>query len=299
MKDIKVNIKMKSYNNTSNQLIMKTKQHSNMKRILLAIAMILMANGIVIAQTVEERKGGTSTYSVVAGDPTDEYTWTIYGDVQPASITPAPLPGGDGSVGNPYIVDWTAGQNTIQVTWGADASPDINSVAGRVSVQKRVTSAGAVCPSPVQDMDITFWSEPSAAIAGLADSAVCSADPIGGNITLNLTGAPDGGGNDGFNVVYDVAVSSANLSTTTAVGQPGTDLAVSTDGATVNIPRPEGLVNTGSAVETYTITLKSMTDDLDDGTGLPTAIVGQVYTITVYPTPSTGDITSSGSLTRR
>ena len=68
------------------------------------------------------------------------------------------------------------------------------------------------------------------------------------------------------------------------------------DGATVTIPLPDALANIDARPQTYTITLSTVQDDFNDG---PYAVAGQVYTITVYPTPTTGIITSDGALTRR
>ena len=84
---------------------------------------------------VEERKGETTTYSV-PGPGTDDYTWAVTGDV--VSITPAP-DAGDGSAGDPYVINWTTGLTSIQVVWAADDAT-ITSVAGNVSVQQKVSS---------------------------------------------------------------------------------------------------------------------------------------------------------------
>ena len=283
--------------NTKNQKVMKTKKYSNVMKAFMAVAMMFLIAGVAFSQTSEERKGSSATYSVAAGDPTDEYTWTIAAPDAPASVTPAPT-SGSGTIADPYVIDWTVDLTSIQVQWAADASPDINSISGAVSVQKRI-NAGAICPSPVQTMNIAFWSNPTAVVdPSETDLFVCSGDPIGGSITINLTGAPDGGqsGNDGFEVIYDVAVSDAGLTVSGANGPVGTDQSVTSDDATVTIPLPDALLNTTSGPQTYTITLSTVQDDFDE---TPVVIAGQVYTITVYPAPTTGDITSTGSLTRR
>jgi len=286
----------KLFNHTLNQKVMKTKKYSVVKKAILASAMMCLIAGTAFSQTVEERKGGTSTYSVTAGAPTDEYRWTIEADVAPVSVSVAGS--GTGGPGDPYIIDWTADLTSIDIEWAADASPGITSTVGEVTVQKRI-NAGAICPSPVQTMDITFWSVPTAVIdPGEMDLDVCSAEAIGGSITINLTGAPDAGqsGNDGFEVIYDVAVDDPTLSVSGTTGDVGDDQSVPSDGATVTIPLPDALINTDNVEHTYTITLTDVQDDFDDG---PYAVTGQVYTITVYPTPSTGVIQSTGSLTRR
>lgn len=277
---------------------MKTKKYSVMMKAVLASAMMFLISGLAFSQTVEERKGGTSTYSVASGAVTDEYTWTIEADVAPASVTPAPT-SGSGTAGDPYIIDWTADLYSIDVAWAADGDPDIASTVGTVTVQKRIPAGATSCPSPLQTMDITFWSMPSAAIdPGESDQDVCSNDAIGGSITINLTGAPDAGesGNDGFEVVYDVAVDDPSLTVSGSNGTVGNDQSVTSDGATVTIPLPDALMNTDNVAHTYTITLNTVQDDFDDG---PYAVAGEVYTITVYPTPETGIIQSTGSLTRR
>ena len=292
---IKKNQTNHSIYNTLNQKVMKTKKYSVMTKAVLAFMMMFLISGIAFSQTIEERKGATSNYSVAAGAPTDEYTWTVAAAVAPTSVLPAPT-SGSGTIADPYVITWTADLTDIDVTWVADGSPDIASTAGAVTVQKRI--AGAVtCTSALQTMDISFWSDPSAAVA-TADQDVCSADAIGGSITIDLTGAPDAGesGGDGFEVIYDVAVSDPALTVTGPNGPTGAGQSVTSDGATVTIPLPDALANTDASPQTYTITLSTVQDDFNDG---PYAVAGQVYTITVYPTPTTGIITSDGALTRR
>lgn len=264
---------------------------------LVGLVTMLLISSTAFSQAIEERKGANSSYSVAAGDLTDEYTWQISAPVAPTSVTPAPS-SGSGTTADPYIIDWTANLISIDVQWAADGAPDINSTTGIVTVQKRVIAA-AVCPSPVQQLDLNFWSNPAAAIdPSEIDLDVCSTDPTLGTITLNLVGAPDAGqsGTGGFEVIYDVAVSDAGLTVTGGNGAVGTGQSVTSDGATVDITLPDALVNATAAAQTYTITLMTIEDDFDDG---PHAIAGQVYTITVYPTPSTGIIQSTGTLTRR
>jgi len=287
-------------NNSQNQKVMKTKKYSNSMKALVTLGIMFMISSAAYSQTIEERKGGTSTYSVAASAGTDEYTWVISADVAPVSVTPG-ASSGSGTTADPWIINWTADLTSIDVEWGADASPDIASTPGVVTVQKR-TTVGAVCPSPVQTMDIAFWSEPDASIDPVAfpPRDVCSTDPITGTITIDLAGAPDGGqsGGFGFDVVYDVAVSDALLTVTGPNGGTGNGQTVSSDGATVTIPLPDALVNADNVAHTYTITLQTIDDDLDDG---PHAIppLSQVYTITVHPTPATGIINSTGALGRR
>jgi hypothetical protein len=276
---------------------MKTKKYSTRMKAMAAFAILFFYSGLVLSQSSEERKGVNSTYSVAAGLATDEYSWTIAATVAPAGVNPMPT-SGSGTIADPYVISWTADLTSIDVTWAADATPDISSSAGTVSVQVR-NGVGAQCPSPVQTMNITFWSEPSAAIDPLAvDQDICSSDPIGGSITIDLTGAPDAGqsGNDGFEVIYDVAVSDPLLTVSGPNGGVGNGKSVTSDGATVTIPLPDALDNASVTPQTYTITLQSVQDDFNE---TPVAIVGEVYTITVNPVPSTGIITSTATLARR
>ncbi|MEN8158047.1 MAG: hypothetical protein ABFS10_13935 [Bacteroidota bacterium] len=276
---------------------MKTKKYSIAAKAFVAVTVMFLFSGALFAQTVEERKGGTTTYSVAAGVVTDEYTWTIAAPTAPTSVTPAPT-SGTGTTADPYVITWTADLTSIDVTWAADAAPGITSEAGQVTVQKQ-TTGGATCPSVVQVMDVTFWSDPSAAIDAVTspDQTVCSADVIGGSVTIDLTGAPDAGqsGADGFDLVYNVAFSDATLTGSGSNSTAGAGT-VTSDGATVTIPLPDALVNTGAVAQTYTITLSTIQDDFNDPA---VAVAGEVFTITVNPVPVTGVISSSSSLTRR
>ena len=284
--------------NTKNQKVMKTKKYSNSMKALMALAMMFLISGVAFSQTIEERKGATSTYSVVAGAGTDQYTWTIgAATVLPPSVSPVPT-SGTGSLADPYIIDWTDDLTSIDIIWAADPTPDIASTAGEVTVQKQST-VGVTCPSIVQTMDIDFWSNPTAAIdPAETDPDFCSTDAINGSITIDLTGAPDAGqnGSGRFEVIYDVAVSDPALTVTGIIGPIGAGQSVTSDGATVTIPLPEALVNTDAAAQTYTITLSTVQDDFNDA---PVAIASEVYTITVHPIPTTGNISSTGTLTRR
>ena len=134
-------------------------------KIVLIAGLMFFASGIAFSQTIEERKGETSIYSVGAGALTDDYTWVISADVTPVSVTPAAT-SGSGTTADPWIITWTPNLISIEVEWGADASPDIASTPGVVTVQKR-TTVGATCPSLEQILNIAFWSEPSAAIDGV------------------------------------------------------------------------------------------------------------------------------------
>ena len=115
---------------------------------------------------------------------------------------------------------------------------------------------------------------------------------------MDLTGAADAGqsSNDGFTVVYDVAVDDPTLTVVGVNGPTGAGQSVTSDGPNITIPLPDALQNTDVVPHTYTITLQTVQDDFTDG---PYAVAGQTYQITVYPIPVTGVITSDGALTRR
>jgi len=255
----------------------------------MAVAAMLLISAITFAQTIEERKGGSSTYSVAAGDPLDELTWTIAADVAPVSVNPVPDLG-SGTIADPYIINYTPNLTSITVQWAADLSPGITSTAGTVSVQKR--SVGSIiCESPVQTMDIDFWSLPTASISD-ADLEICSGEAIGGSITINLTGAPDGAA-DGFEVDY--AISAPNLEDGSGTSWDGISGTETTDGSTVTILLPDELNNLSTSSETFTITLTRMNDDFTGDGGL----IDDTYNIVVHPIPTTGIITSTGVLARR
>ncbi len=262
------------------------KTNSVLRTLAIAVFAVIFSNSLVaqfVGSTtndqlpiVEERKGGTTTYSV-PGPAGDEYTWAVTGNV--VSITPAPAAGGDGSAGNPYIIEWGVGITSIDVEWAADDNT-ITSVAGNVSVQQRLTSGTITCPSAIQSWDISLWSEANAVIED-ADYEICSGDATSGDITVRFTGAPN------FDFTYTVT----GLDGITGAPQVVTGIT----GATTTIPVPANLVNTSSTVDqTYVVTLTQMNDGF---TGNGTA--SSVFTITVHPTVVTGPISSDRSLTRR
>ncbi len=224
---------------------------------------------------VEERKGGTTTYSV-PGPASDEYTWAVTGAV---SVSPAPS-SGDGSVGNPFVLNYTAGLTSIQVQWPAD-NDTITSMSGNVSVQQRVSSGSIACPSIIQSWDVNLWSRATASII-TDDFEICSGDDVGGNIEVRLTGAP--------NFDFSYTITGLNGVTSAPVNVTGVT------NATATISLPNNLVNTSSNQDqTYVITLTRMNDDFT-GNG---TILNDSFTITVHPTVQTGPIESNRSLERR
>jgi hypothetical protein len=264
---------------------MKTKMFNKLaKSILIVFSGILISIGAnaqfvatdTIAQIpIEERKGNTSTYTV-PGPATDEYSWEVVGGT---IVVPAAGVTGLGTVTDPYVVPFTVGLQSIEVEWPADDST-ITSMSGNVSTQRQVQNPTVQCPSSIQSLDITFWSNPTITIQN-EDYEICSGDATLGDVTVALTGAPD------FEFAYTI---------TGLDGIEGAEIPVTESGGTATIDIPDNLLNTSTTDDQYFIvTIKSMNDDFQ-GAG---TIVDGSFTITVHPTVETGDITSSGTLTRR
>lgn len=224
----------------------------------------------------EVRKGTTVEYSVVTGHSAgDEYSWEITGGMP----NPAPS-GGTGVAGDPYIVNFTANQHTINVQWAADDNT-ATSLTGRVRVQKR-NSGG--CVSVIQDLRVDRWSLATAAISGPLTTTICNGSPL--NIPIVFTGAPN------FDLDYAIVSTLTGASVTTS----GTLTGIAAGTANISIPAAD-LVNTTNANQTYTVTLSRMNDSF---TGNGTIGVANTFTITVSAPAATGEITvSPASLTRR
>ena len=262
------------------------KTNSVLRAIAITVFAVVFSNSLVaqfIGSTVndqlpivEERKGGTTTYSV-PGPAGDDYTWAVTGSV--VSISPAP-DAGDGSVGNPYVINWTNGLTSINVEWAADDNT-ITSVDGNVSVQQKVSSGSITCPSQIQSWDVALWSSPTADIA-TSDLEICSGDAVGGSITVNFTGAPN------FEFTYTITDTDGSTSSVTETAIAG---------GSFTIDLPLNLVNsTTDTDQYYTITLDSMIDAFDDVNG---TLLNDTFTITVHPTVITGPIQSTRGLSRR
>lgn len=261
------------------------KTNSVFRALLITLFAVIFSN-TVVAQfvgsiinnqipIVEERKGGTTTYSV-PGPGTHDYSWQISGAV---SVTPAPS-SGTGTSANPFVINFTNGLNSIQVEWPADDN-SINFLEGNVAVQQRVPSGTVVCPSAIQSWDVNLWSAATASIT-TASFDVCSGDAIGGNITVAFTGAPN------FSYTYTIKELDGTVSA------PVVESGISASSATIALPA--NLVNTSTTDDqTYVITLTQMNDSFQ-GDG---ALLTSVFTITVHPTVVTGPISSNRGLTRR
>ena len=265
---------------------MKTNNFKRIATVFAIMAITMVSVNSLFAQftgatqvdqtAIEERKGDLSTYTI-PGPAGDEYSWQIEG---PAGITITPAPdGGIGTAGDPYVLNYAVGLQSITVQWVADDNT-ITSLARNVSVQRKVAATGD-CPSAIQSMDISLWSNPTIGIQD-ADYEICSGDATLGPITVDFTGAPN------FAFKYTI---------TDLAGATGVDQVVTGEtGATATIALPANLVNTSTTLDqTYIVTLTEMYDGF---TGLGT-ISDATFTITVHPTIETGDIISDNILTRR
>lgn len=224
---------------------------------------------------VEERKGGTTTYTV-PGPGTDDYSWQIVGAT---SVTPAPN-SGTGTIGDPFVVNFTTGLTSIDVEWPADDN-NITFIEGNVAVQQKLPTGTVVCPSAIQSWEVNLWSAATADIT-TADFDICSGDAVGGNVAVNFTGAPD------FSYTYTITDLDGTVSAPVVVSD------ITTAGTTIALPA--NLVNTSPTDDqTYIITLTQMNDSFTgDGT-----LLNSTFTITVHPTVVTGPISGNRGLTRR
>lgn len=225
---------------------------------------------------IEERKGDLSTYTI-AGPAGDEYSWQVVG----GTITvPAAGVTGSGTSGDPFIVPFTIGMQSIQVQWPADDNT-ITSFGTNVSVQRKVSHATVDCPSSIQSMDVALWSNPTIGIQDV-DYEICNGDATNGDITVNFTGAPN----------FDFKYTITGLDGTTGPEQ----IVTGETGSSATIAIPANLVNTSTTLDqTYVVTITEMNDSF---TGFGT-ITDATFTITVHPTVETGDIVGDNTLTRR
>lgn len=285
-----------SINHTYSKKAMKTRKYSIlMKAVAAAVFSFVFAamlNAQFVNPTVANTQGGEEVRSIVSGNTItydlsadhiagEEYRWAVRG----GNITTA----GANPSGDSLIIDWTTDLDAITVDWNQDlASTPIGSAIGEIIVQKR--NAGD-CYGQIQVLPITMWNPATADLTD-ADIEVCSGDAIGGTITINLTGAPDPVA-DGFVVTYDIVATDL----TDLGGNPldATGSTAVSNGSTVTIDLPDGLINAQTADRTFTITLTAMHDDFQ-GDG---SLIDSEYVITVHPTPITSPINSSSSLTRR
>ena len=286
-----------------NQKVMKTKKYSISRKAFTAVVFAFAFSAFLNAQFVdpapssnanvvpeEVRATSTIDYDLNANHTAgDTYRWVVRGGtIDDAGGTLTITTNGDSS-----IVEWTADLAAITVVWDTDitATP-IGSAPGEIIVQKR---AGGTCASELQTLAITMWNPASANLdpTGLI-TEICSGEALGFTVPANLTGAPNATA-DGFVVNYSY---SATGGLTDLGGTPVDAVTgqVLDNDALAQIPLPDGLVNGGTSDETFTLTLTSMLDDFDEG---GTIGATATYQIIVHPTPATGEINSSSSLTRR
>lgn len=247
------------------------------------------SNANVTAEEVRTSNTTTITYDLSANHTAgDTYRWVVRGgtiDDQGGTLTVT-------ADGDSSIVEWTLDLESIDVLWDTDLSATpIGSAPGEIIVQKTV---GGTCASELQTLDITMWNPATAALdaTGLV-TELCSGEILGGNIAVDLTGAPDGVA-DGFSVTYAI---SATGGLTDLLGNPldATGATVLDNDAQALIALPDGLINTTASDQTFTLTLTAMNDDFQGAGSVATSVD---YVITVHPTPATGEINSSSSLTR-
>lgn len=231
------------------------------------------------SDVVEVRKGQTIGYDV-SSVPGEVFRWAVAGGdiVFPAGAVNTP----DSS-----IIEFADGLNvdSIAVAWDADDST-ITSFAGSVTVQK--LAAGS-CPSTIQLLPVTLWSNPTASLDTTSVSyEICSGDPLAGSLVVDFTGAPN------FALSYTITATGLTDGGA-ALDAVHTNIAVSN--ATYTIPLPAVIVNTSNTVTNYfTVTLTAMNDDF---TGNGALIKVTTFDIAVYPTVSTGEIGTSHTLMRR
>jgi hypothetical protein len=290
--------------NTKNQKVMKTKKYSNSMKALTAVVFTFLFSAFLNAQFVapapgsntnavaeEVRATSTVSYDLSAGHTAgDTYRWVVVGgtiDDNGGALTVD-------TDGDSSIVEFTLDLESIDVLWDTDITgTPIGSAPGEIYVQKR---EGGTCASELQILDITMWNPATANLdlTGLV-TELCSGESLGGNLPVNLTGAPDPVvGNFGFDVTYTVTAT-GGLTDLGLTPLNGTGTTIQDNDALAEIALPAGILNPTGADQTLTITLTAMNDNFV-GPGTIGAIT--TYQITVHPTPDTGEINSSSSLTR-
>jgi hypothetical protein len=290
--------KIKTNNNSltlKNQKVMKTKKYSISMKTLAAVVFAFAFSAFLYAQEFvapapssntnlsspeEVRAASTVTYDLNNLNHTagDSYRWVVRGGT---------IAGGTDVLPDSSVLDWTVDATLITVTWDNTIVGPLGSDPGQIIVQKRV---GGSCASQLQILNITMWN-PATANFDLATliTEMCSGEAFAFTVPVDLTGAPDPGLNMGFDVVWEYEDLSGNLETLLGTPVNGITSTAFSNTATAQIPLPDGLVNIGTADETFTVRLTAMQDDFN--------VVGAVgvifeYNITVHPTPATGEINS-------
>jgi len=278
-----------------NQKVMKTKKYSISLKALAAVVFAFAFSAFLNAQFVppfpaintqtaeEVRANSVVTYSLTTGiNPGDSYRWVVVGGV---------ITGGTGSGVAPdsSILVWTVDATSIEVTWNTDITgTPIGSAPGEIYVQKQT---GGSCASALQRLDITMWNPATANLdlTGLM-TEMCSGDALGFPVPADLTGAPDPvATNFGFDVSWAYAVTTGTLTDLGLVDVNGLSGTEYSNTNQVDIPLPNGLINSGPSDAIFELTLTSMLDDFDEGGSVAASAT---YVITVHPTPETGEISS-------
>lgn len=277
---------------------MKTKKMKKMKAILTltaAFALTVFANAqfvtpnpdspVTQVPSEEVRTGTTIVYDLDNGNHVagEQYRWYVTG----GTITAV---NGSGVITGGNTVEFADNAHTITVDWDQAPASAIVNLDASIQVQKK---SGSGCPSQIQTLDIDVWNDATAAITTASEDLCSGSAPSVATIPVALTGAPDGT-TDGFSVDYAFTIPagiSALDGSALPVASTGT---VTTDGSSVNITLPATLINTSNGDLDFEVSLTSMHDDFT-GTGS----VSGTYTITVHPVPTTGDIQSASSLSRR
>ena len=298
--------KNKTNNNSltlKNQKVMKTKKYSISMKAIAALVFAFGFAAFINAQFVtpaptsnanvtpeEVRANSTITYDLNANHTAgDSYRWVVRGGtIDDAGGTLTVLTSGDSS-----IVEFLVDLVSIDVLWDTDITgTPVGSAPGEIIVQKQT---GGSCASELQTLDITMWNPATANLdlTGLI-TEMCSGEALGFTVPADLTGAPDPVA-DGFGVDWSYTATGGltDLGGTPMNGVSGTVL---DNDALAQIPLPDGLVNAGASDETFTLTITAMQDDFTAAGAIGATAT---YQITVHPTPATGEINSSSSLTRR
>lgn len=283
--------------NFKNQNQMKTKKYSVSMKAIAALVFAFVFSALMNAQfeVPSPDTPGIQAAEDVRATSSVDYDITIVGGelVRWAVIGGTITAGGIVTTsGDSSIIEWDGLASTITVNWDEDLSlTPIGSGIGQVIVQK---TSGTGCPSQLQILDITQWNNPEADLVDPAIS-ICSGEAVGGNITIDLTGAPDDGALNGFTVTYNIVATGLTDLSGTVLDETGSTVVSNTD--QVTIPLPDGLINPTAAPIDFVVTLTAMTDDFTTPDGAITS--DGTFTITVNPVPTTGVINSSTSLIRR
>ena len=223
------------------------------------------------------RKGTVVEYSMQAdASPGDEFRWEVTGG---KIITPGAT--GAGTIASPSVIEFTVDMHTIEIQWQPDDSTS-GSFSGSIMVQKKTVNQ---CESNILEQRINQWSMPTAAIdKAYPDFTICSGEPVGGYIVVDLTGSA------GYTFGYSIKSNGLFDSNGNAINTEFHEITATND--TAHIALPAFLTNPSVASgKYYTITLTGMNDDFE-GDGEIVADRNE-FTITVLPSVKIGTIKST------